>query len=317
MSDHMDAADPQTDITDLYVFQTPGDSNSSTFIMNVNPAAPSRAGEFDPNASYEFKVDTNGDLLSEVAVHVLFAGTGKGGQTAAVYWATGTEAERAGAVGEVIIRAAVVSFNDRIRVTDEGGCRFYAGLRADPFFFDLDGYLDNFRWTGRNVNAQSNVFSIALQIPNQYLGTNPRIGVWVRTMALIHGELHQVDQAGHPGTSPVFITDPEEKIRFNGSHPVNQAERYLPTVMAVFQDRYGFSEAEARGLVGDWLPDLLPFDYTCAEGYPNGRKLNDDTLDAFAAAMLRGNNIPNPLDGNHDLLDRFPYLGTPHQVGGP
>ena len=57
---------------------------------------------------------------------------------------------------------------------------------------------------------------------------------------MIHGELHQVDQAGHPGTSPVFITDPEEKIRFNGSHPVNQVERtYVVTVRGALEGLRG------------------------------------------------------------------------------
>ena len=39
---HNDAPnlDPRTDITDLYIFQNPGDSTKSILILNVNPEAP-------------------------------------------------------------------------------------------------------------------------------------------------------------------------------------------------------------------------------------------------------------------------------------
>ena len=47
MADHLDApglmspnANAKTDITDIYVFQKPGDEDKSILIMNVNPLAP-------------------------------------------------------------------------------------------------------------------------------------------------------------------------------------------------------------------------------------------------------------------------------------
>jgi hypothetical protein len=72
---HNDAPnlDPHTDITDLFVFQNPQDPARSVLILNVNPEAPSRADSFDPQASYEFKIDTNGDFEAEITFHVLFA----------------------------------------------------------------------------------------------------------------------------------------------------------------------------------------------------------------------------------------------------
>ena len=71
---HNDAPnlDPRTDITDLYIFQNPGDPTKSILILNVNPEAPTHANAFDPQASYEFKIDTNGDFEAEIAFHVLF-----------------------------------------------------------------------------------------------------------------------------------------------------------------------------------------------------------------------------------------------------
>jgi len=65
---HNDAPslDPRTDITDLYVFQKPDDPSKSILILNVNPEAPTHANAFDPRASYELKIDTNGDFEADL-----------------------------------------------------------------------------------------------------------------------------------------------------------------------------------------------------------------------------------------------------------
>ena len=105
MSDHTDAPDskshPQVDITDLFAFQKPGDPTRSIFILNVNPQAPTQASDFDPEGSYELKIDTNGDALAEIAFHIIFSPSGGAGQTATVYRATGNSAQDAGPVGDV------------------------------------------------------------------------------------------------------------------------------------------------------------------------------------------------------------------------
>jgi len=51
MADHLDSStkltspsgDPEADITDIYIFQKPGDPAKSTLILNVNPLAPTLA----------------------------------------------------------------------------------------------------------------------------------------------------------------------------------------------------------------------------------------------------------------------------------
>src|SRR3989304_5899724 len=106
MSHHSTVPDPQTDITDLYLFQKPGDPARSILIMNVNPFAPTRAGTFSSEASYEFKIDTNGDAEAEIAFHILFSRPANGQQTATVYRAAGDTARSTGAVGDVVIRHA-------------------------------------------------------------------------------------------------------------------------------------------------------------------------------------------------------------------
>jgi len=316
MSDHFDAiADRRHDITDLYAFQKPGDPTRSILILNVNPAAPTLAPAFDPEASYEFKSDTNGDARADLAWHVLFAPTGDGQQTATVYHARGDAAEDTGRVGEVVIARAPVSFDGEVRVTTEGAYRFYAGLRSDPFFVDPEGFFNDFQWTGQDVNADKNVFGIVLDVPNQALGPREQIGIWARTMAFHHGEPHQMDQAGRPGTSPFFIPDGDIKHAFNGSQPAEQRARFLPAVVVRFQ-AYGFSETEATTLALEWLPDMLPYDYTSGRGFPNGRTLTDDIINAFVCLVTRATCVPCPVAPHTNLLSDFPYLGSPHPVAG-
>ena len=46
--------------------------------------------------------------------------------------------------------------------------------------------------------------------------------------------------------------------------------------------------------------------------YPNGRALTDHVV-AARFAMISKNSVPNDGLGPHDdLLEAFPYLGTPH-----
>src|SRR5437762_5070886 len=110
MADHGDAPESSTDITDRYIFQEPGNPTMSIFVMNVNPDVPDQATMFDPHASYELKIDTNGDAEPDIAYHVLFASSDDGQQTATVYHAASAAAQDAGAVGAVLIQDAPVSF---------------------------------------------------------------------------------------------------------------------------------------------------------------------------------------------------------------
>jgi hypothetical protein len=314
MSDHLDAPDPQTDICDLYVFARPGSPNQTILVLDVNPEAPKHASAFDHRASYEWKIDTDGDLFADLAYHVLFSEPVDGQQTATLYRAVGPAAEQGGAVGQVVIAEAPVCFGEQVRVSEGHGLRLFAGMRSDPFFLDLEGYLHNFQWTGQNVNATNNVFSMVLELPNTEMGNSRRIGVWARTLAPLHGELHQMDQAGRPGTSPLFFVGQEQQALFNGSHPSWQQERFAVQVIRVLEERYGFSPEEARSEALQWLPDLLPFELGCTETYPNGRWLNDDTLAIAGLTWTRGRCGPSLSKGNPNLLRDFPYLGNPHST---
>jgi hypothetical protein len=200
---HHDAPDldPRTDITDLYIFQNPGNPTSSILILNVNPEALRRANAFDPQASYEFKIDTNGDFEAEIAFHILFTPVNDGQQTASVYRVTDEAARGTGPVGEAIIQQAPVSFIHEARITAQASYRFFAGIRSEPFFADPTGFFNNLQWSGQDFWAGKNVFSIVLDVPNSALGPQPQIGVWGRTMAIVNGTRTSVNQMGRPGNN--------------------------------------------------------------------------------------------------------------------
>jgi hypothetical protein len=304
---HNDAPDPRTDIADLYVFQKPGDPSKSILILNVNPEAPTRADAFDPEASYEFKIDTDGDFEAEIAFHVSFMTLPDGQQTATAYRLIGPAARGTGPEGETIIQHAPVSFTRDPHITTDGGYRFFAGLRSEPFFADPDGFGNNMQWTGRDGWAGKNIFGIVLEAPNRALGSHPQIGVWGRTMALVHGTLTPVNQMGRPGNN-VFRQGSDT----NTTSPAQQREMFFSQYVAMFKG-FGYTEAEANRLALEWLPDILPYNYTSAAGYPNGRQLTDDIVDNVVEIMT-GGKMRDDLVGPHkDYLTDFPYLGTPHE----
>ena len=99
--------DARLDLTDLYVFPSPGRENKTIFVMNVhpsvgvNPPGPTTAEPFAPNAIYELKIDTNGDAVADIAYRVRFSSSDRGSQTAAVYRVDGTQAAGTGDGGQL------------------------------------------------------------------------------------------------------------------------------------------------------------------------------------------------------------------------
>ena len=307
---HNDAPnlDPRTDITDIYVFQKPGDITKTILMLNVNPEAPTHANCFDSQASYELKIDNNDDFEAEVAFYVLFSPLDEGQQTATLYLATGEAARRAGAVGDVLIQHAPVSFTLHHHFTTAGPYRFFAGLRSDPFFADPDGFINNMQWTGKDGWWGKNVFAIVLEVPNSALGPEPRIGVWGRTVVQVHGTFTLVNQMGRPGTN-VF----RQGADTNTISPAYQREYFTSQYVAMFR-AFGYSRTEANDLTLQWLPDILPYDYTSPAGYPNGRQLGDDIVDNVVEIMTRGKMKDDLVPPHTNYLVEFPYLGIPHDV---
>ncbi|WP_329500260.1 DUF4331 domain-containing protein [Kitasatospora herbaricolor] len=158
------AASAPGDLTDLFVFPA-AEAGRTVLIMNVNPFAPTQGAAFHPDAVYRINIDTDGDDIADLAYSFVFSAPADGRQTVTVRRATGAEARDHAPGGQAVITDGAVAFGAEPNVLESGGTRFSAGLRSDPFFADLDGIVDEFRWTGNDFGADKNVFGIVLEVP--------------------------------------------------------------------------------------------------------------------------------------------------------
>ena len=318
MADHLDSpglmppgGDASIDITDIYAFQKPGDATKSILILNVNPLAPTLASAYNPRAIYEIKVDTDGDALADVAFKVMFTSSPGGGQTAEVRLATGAQATGRDFIGQVLFSGAPVSFDSSTLITTNGDFKFFAGKRSDPFFFDLLGFLNGFKFTGADFFVDKNVFGMALEVPNSVFGPSSKIGVWARTLLpQSDGSFLQIDRMGRPAINTVFMHGKEKRM-FNQAEPHQDVARFTDEIVAVLV-AFGYSTSKAAEIAGILLPDILTYDTSSSAGFLNGRQLADDVIDIELNLVTNGTVTTDMVGPHADYLGGFPYLGTPH-----
>lgn len=74
-TDHRDSTlltnNPSVDINDVYVFHSPSNPNHTVLATTVSPfVTPAENGTryFEPDAIYQFKIDTNGDAVEDLVI---------------------------------------------------------------------------------------------------------------------------------------------------------------------------------------------------------------------------------------------------------
>jgi len=303
--------DPRSHITDLYTFQKPGDPSKTILMMNINPHSPITADAVDSESVYEFGVDADADAVIDNAFRVRFSPVVNNAQTASVQLATGRQTAADLNAGETIIQDAPVTFGTEPQIATAGDYRFFAGLRSDPFFADPVGAENGFRWTGQDFFADKNVFGIVLEVPNRALGPNSQVGVWARVLVPHDGRMVQGDRAGRPGIDATFNQSDDDKRIWNQQEPSKDRELFLDKFAHVFEHA-GHPRDQATTLARNLLPDLLTYDSSSSEGFPNGRNLTDDVIN-MGIALVSNGKVPH--DGLHphaDLRSDFPFMGSPH-----
>jgi hypothetical protein len=309
--------DARLDFTDLYAFPKPGDTGKSILIMNVHPAlgvnppGPSTAVAFSPEAIYELKIDTNGDNVADIAYRVRFKSSEDGTQTATLRRVEGAQAAGTGDDGQVIVEGVPVSTGKETRVAEAGDHRFFAGWRSDPFFFDVNGALNNLQFTGDDFFAAADVCSIVLEVPNSALSSK-KMGVWARTLDGASGKWVQADRGARPNQTP-FLAG-EQNAAYLGAEPADDA-RFVPVFAHALEHSGGYTPAEATRVAGTLLPDVLHYDPTRPAAFPNnGRALTDDVVDFFLPLLTNGKVTNDKVGPHKDLLAEFPYVGPPHKA---
>ncbi len=309
--------DARLDFTDLYAFPKPGNPSKSILIINahpsvgVNPGGPTTDEPFATEALYELKIDTNGDVVADIAYRVRFAADKDGAQTATVRRIEGADAAGTGDNGQTIMEGAPVSTAGEAHVTESGDYRFFAGWRSDPFFFDTLGALNNLQFTGADYFADKDVCSIVLEVPNSALGSGA-VSLWARTLDGASGNWVQADRGARPNQTP-FLAG-EQNSAYLTAEPADDA-RFIPVFAHALEHTGGYTQAEATRVAGILLPDVLHYDPTRPASYPdNGRALTDDVVDFFLPLLTNGKVMRDNVGSHADLLTSFPYVGPPHTI---
>ena len=335
-SDHGDR-----DINDVYVFQGRNASRTA-FVMTTNPAINLFGGSFGTNVRYIINVDRTGDAKQDLAYVWRFGSpNGQGAQTYTVTRYTGANA-RSQAHG---VKIAWGSTGGSGIGTAKGNAKVFAGVRSDPFFFDLTGFIgtvfkigtDNLDVLDGNHSdffAGLNTNAVVLEVPDDSIGAT-KIGVWGQTTYWANGQWNAGDQMGRPAINTVFnnaLVDPnagQTKNRFNATPPSQQRTAFnglfknniVATLTNINQvlgtdDAFGCSDYDAgtAGAIANiLLPDVLTYDTsTAAAGPLNGRALSDDVIDVELGLTTNGCVTSDAVGAHFDYLSSFPYLGAPH-----
>jgi hypothetical protein len=307
--------DARLDMTDLYAFPKPGDPGKSILVLNVhpswgvNPPGPTTKEPFAPGALYQFKIDTDGDAIADIAYSVQFASAEDGKQIATLRRIQGARAAGVCDDGEVIVEEAPVSVGRDALVTRAGDYRLFFGWRSDPFFFDANGLFNNMQFTGDDFFVDKNVCSIVLEMPNSALGTKV-VGLWARTLDKTGEGWIQAERGGKPFQA-VFLPGEEREAYLNGE-PADDV-RFIGVFAHELEHSGGYRPEDAVGVARQLLPDMLSYDPRGPARFPhNGRTLTDDVVDVFFSMFTNGKVTADKVGPHGDLLDEFPYLGPPH-----
>ena len=240
-----------------------------------------------------------------------FTSSEGGAQTATLRRVEGAQAAGTGDDGQIIVEGAPVSTGPESRVTEAGDYRFFAGWRSDPFFFDVQGALNNLQFTGNDYFADKDVCSIVLEVPNSALSPK-KMGLWVRTLDGASGKWVQADRGARPNQTP-FLAG-EQNAAYLAAEPADDA-RFVPVFAHALEHTGGYTPAEATRVAATLLPDVLHYDPTRPASYPdNGRALTDDVVDFFLPILTNGKVTQDKVGPHEDLLTVFPYVGPPHKA---
>lgn len=300
-ADHLEAPavqmDGSTDLADLFLFQAP-DASNSVMILTVNPFAGSgnSGTTFNENASYQFQFDNDGDNVADVTYSTTFSAPVAGVQTYQV--------QRQG--------VTIANGTTGVATSTTNGGQVQAGNFDDPFFFDLNGFNNGFNFTGNDTFAGADVSAIVLEVPSaDFINGSNNVGAQAVTEALGL----RVDRMGRPAIATALLAS-GRRDDFNAGDPVNDFADFGSEVNAAIA---GLSnQTNADNLTPVLLPDLLTYDVTNAGGYLNGRRLDDDVIDASLNLLSAGAVTSDGVGANdRQFRSVFPYLATANAVPEP
>jgi hypothetical protein len=321
-------------------------------------------GIFDQFLKYRLQLETTGDAQPDLFIDITFSPVEQSGgpQTATIELPSGQVLT----APTTRSTTAPVAPEQVVTKDEETGIKFFAGLVDDPFFFDIPGFSRFVNSVlggtpdptqlerGRDSFAGYNVMGIALSIPLSFLDLPDVVGVSgviLRNAATrvgansfkTFGEFRQVERMGNPGVNVALIPFPR-KNEYNFATPVDDANGQFAasivgtlTALGTNADNIGIL-ASVAVTNGDYLRlnlttennSLGVGEFITDEGYvgfPNGRRLGDDTVDVLLYFITNQSPVIFPEDkskrgdnaNSNDvpLGSTFPFFAPSQQPRAP
>lgn len=317
---------PVADLNDIYAFRDGADT--LILALTVNPISDRDfAGSyaFSPRVVYRFGIDNAGDNdgVFERNIDITFTEP----------TAPGVQRFRARFPDGTVVRGRVTppsTPNDPVIVDGPpgSGISVFAGPRDDPFFFDGVGF-NRFRATGdpgqfRGIDsfADFNVSAIVIALPVDLVSDgSDQLGIsgftFTRRPGTFQPRGRALDRTGNPAVSTALIPF-DQRDAFNRALPQNDAANFADEIVASLTG-FGTSDNNIATLASVAVPDTLKLDLTQADGFPNGRLLDDDVIDTLFFFIFNVADGGAPAGDGVDendvaFLNEFPFLAAPFQA---
>jgi Domain of unknown function (DUF4331) len=358
-SDHddgeVDTKGRSLNLTDLYVFrekdQNPNARDGDLILtMNTNPRSVARQQYFfSTNARYEFKLTRVGDKEAtptgqeDITLRFEFSAPNDRNQQQIKFTVIrdGKETSARNLYTTPLNEKPVIN---RLG-SDDSKIAVFAGLREDPFFFDVEQFFRvragalgtgpgvGFRPSNQAIDFAKgyNVNTITARIPQEFLsGKNGAkiYDVW-ETISIRdgNGKYQQVERLGRPGINEGLITSNNLLNIFNSVPPtadLSPAAGPIGAEATRTLKALGNNDERTKALLGAFLPDVMRIDTTGASGYANalnsklspirGRMLKDDVIDItvnlLSNGAIKGDNVSYDGPGGNAAQGHKPLEGN-------
>lgn len=281
---------------------------------------------FFPGAIYEFRVSNDGDnTTDELLIRFVFSDPDPFLRQRYTAYATDVHTG-----STQVVASGTTGRTSQIA----GGGQVTAGLFDDPFFFDVLAF-NKFRTAVQegkpladrvapflppsipnNFFGNFNVLAIVVEVHRTRLQSskgNPNIAVHIRSYT---PDGTQFDRMGRPGINTVVgFAQPLQGLpniqdTFNSLTPADD-----PSLRDAAAQRinlaFGLPLDQARSLTETLLPDVLTFNTTNSRGFLNGRRLQDDAIDAELDLLTGGALKSDRVISDSVFRTTFPYIAPP------
>lgn len=327
-SDHADTAENfnriGADMTDVFIFPSPTNDNNVVVVMDVHGLIPAgQSPSFDPQVLYQMKLDTTGDAVEDLVMQFRFTGVGANQRVVVSGPSKPLMTGTTSALGRPYATTGTINKT----FSPVTGMQVFAGVRSDPFFFDLNRFyqifpdrmtpltgqqvdfpsiliadtpqVDGFRGFPANSGFESspamdffanlNVLSIVVEMPRLALGGG-KIGLWETTSLpnVNSFTYRQQDRLARPAINEVLATVTARR------HEVNNKDRPTDDRSQLYNDIVTFMTnpkgANRSPEVANALATVLTPDMMLADLSVKGVKasyLGVETAGKFGGRDLR------------------------------